>query len=148
MTRSNATVQPCSSLYHLRGTSPQVFTFCVCSCACPPEVVERRTHAAPMGGCCSAAQSDGVKLVGYAASGKAGDVSGEGPKRHILRCGGIDDRPVVSHAQLTAMLLAKHVCIMPKSFRSPRPFPSALHTASSSDWSISHLSVRPSVLSG
>ena len=54
-----------------------------------------------MGGCCSAAQSDGVKLVGYAASGKAGDASGEGPKRHILRYGGVDDRSLVSHAQLT-----------------------------------------------
>ena len=49
-----------------------------------------------MGGCCSAAQPDGVKLVGYAASGK-GDVSGEGPQRHILRYRGTEDRAVVSH---------------------------------------------------
>ena len=58
-----------------------------------------------MGGCCSAAKSDGVELVGYAASGKAGDVSGEGLKRHILRYGGVVDRP--AHAQLTSFLLTE-----------------------------------------
>lgn len=49
-----------------------------------------------MGGCCSAAKSDDIKLVGYAEPRK-GDVSGEGPQRHILRYGGIKGSPVVSH---------------------------------------------------
>ena len=78
----------------------QASAFCACSKVCPPEVVVRRDRATPMGGSCSAAHSDGTELVGYAASGKAGDVSGEGLKRHILRYGGVDGKPV--HSQLTS----------------------------------------------
>ena len=88
----------------------------------------RRAHVAPMGGCCSAGKSDGVELVGYAASGKAGDVSGEGPKRHILRYGGVYGKP--AHSQLTSFLLTKQVCRCPSQSTHIIPFSSAVHTAS------------------
>ena len=96
---------------------------------CPPEVVGQRDHASTMGGCCSAAKSDGVELVGYAASGKAGDVSGEGRKRHILRYGGVNGKPAL--LMLTSFLLTKRVCRCPSQSTHPIPFSSAVHTASS-----------------
>ena len=83
-----------------------------------------------MGGSCSAAHSDGTELVGNAASGKAGDVSGEGLKRHILRYGGVEGKPV--HSQLTST--DKASVLMHKSIHTPRSFSSVIVTCDSASF--------------